>query len=925
MFKKIMSAVLTIGMICSCSSIVLGDNNPLNLTVSAKEKGVTDYTYAVTPVLSPFNEYFYVKTDNPDPFSFRFVDNSTVYGEKGASGSLNLLYDSWNEKMINFSDVVYENKSTSRVKGGYIFEGDNTDGGYVTLQYKKEISYSEYNQLKKKGDDANIGEIEETLSSSQNGGISSKSYRIIGYYKWINSSIKIKLPKLVDDVDYLVNTYAKKNNFFDNMNAVQSGLSSICLYSGSFIRGELYKSNSYWSLSTSPHNDQTFYLQSPYSRKENNSLFATTIYPFRYDSLGFPSMMAEVSQRLDSSSTYKWDEYSHSDIYVTYKGETHEYGGQGNGIGQGITADKIKQYFSFGNDGTIITLKNAKKLLEDYSTIKMSDDVPRQNALTWEKVCNTVGDGSWVRLIDLYSIIGSSQNGYTYLYKKNDGKSHWTDSAGSSGAEIYWGGDLGFLTDAWVDGRYISVREGFVRGAKFEDHPTSDIMFTSITIPEISYDNTYKYNSTTDEYEKGYSNIKINNNNKKNVLFNYDNNVWKATFDSGYASYSVIADMVEKGVIDKKYLDMITLTLDEVKALKVDKNTNTVPLKGYIYDGTAEPGTPFKMVFLTDSNVSVTLSSSRFTYNGNVQVPKITVKYKGKTLKENTDYTLTYSNQSSKTIGRYTVKAEGMGNYTGTVQKTYLIVPPDPKSVSLNKTVMSLGKNETTKLTATVAPSNATNKSVTWRTSDSKVLTVDKKGNVKAVGNGTAWITAKTVNGKEKSCKITVKNAPNKVTISKGVVTIGVGEKFTVGSAVPDGSAAAKRTYRTSNSSIVKMTRTDWQGDFVGVKPGVAYVTVRTYNGKESTCKVTVKAAPKSVTISKKALTMKVGQTATLSCSVPSNAGCAARTFRTSNSSVVKMTKTSWTGTFKALKKGTAYVTVRTYNGKESSCKITVE
>ena len=252
------------------------------------------------------------------------------------------------------------------------------------------------------------------------------------------------------------------------------------------------------------------------------------------------------------------------------------------------------------------------------------------------------------------------------------------------------------------------------------------------------------------------------------------------------------------------------------------------------------------------------------------------------------------------------------------------IVEVEPLSVILNKTAISLGKGETTKLTATVAPSNATNKSVKWRTSDSKVLTVDKNGNVKAVGNGTAWITAKTSNGKEKSCKITVKNAPSKVTISKGVVTIGVGEKFTVGSAVPDGSAAAKRTYRTSNSSIVKMTRTDWQGDFVGVKPGTAYVTVRTYNGKESTCKVTVKAAPSSVTISKKTMTMKVGQTATLSCSVPSDAGCATRTYRTSNSSVVKMTKTSWTGTFKALKKGTAYVTVRTYNGKESSCKITV-
>ena len=151
-----------------------------------------------------------------------------------------------------------------------------------------------------------------------------------------------------------------------------------------------------------------------------------------------------------------------------------------------------------------------------------------------------------------------------------------------------------------------------------------------------------------------------------------------------------------------------------------------------------------------------------------------------------------------------------------------------------------------------------------------------------------------------------------------------MGEKYTSVLQVNDGAGCAKRTYRTSNSAIVKMTRTDWNGDFYGVKPGVAYVTVRTYNGKESTCKVTVKAAPTSVTISKKNMTMKVGQTATLSCSIPSNAGCATRTFRTSNSNVVKMIKTNWTGSFKAVAPGTAYVTVRTYNGKESTCKVTV-
>ena len=195
---------------------------------------------------------------------------------------------------------------------------------------------------------------------------------------------------------------------------------------------------------------------------------------------------------------------------------------------------------------------------------------------------------------------------------------------------------------------------------------------------------------------------------------------------------------------------------------------------------------------------------------------------------------------------------------------------------------------------------------------------------MKAVGTGTAWITAKASNGKEKSCKITVKSAPSGIMLTKGILTIGVGESYTLGSSVNNGSACSKRTYRTSNSSVIKMTKTDWNGVFVGQKPGVAYVTVKTYNGKESTCKVTVKAAPSSVTISKKALTLKVGQTAELSCSVPSNAGCAARTFRTSNSSIVKMTKTNWTGSFKAMKPGTAYVTVRTYNGKESTCKVTV-
>lgn len=237
-------------------------------------------------------------------------------------------------------------------------------------------------------------------------------------------------------------------------------------------------------------------------------------------------------------------------------------------------------------------------------------------------------------------------------------------------------------------------------------------------------------------------------------------------------------------------------------------------------------------------------------------------------------------------------------------------------SLTLNKTTLSLGVNETYQLTAT--------QGVKWRTSAPKILTVNQSGMVNAVGTGTAWITAKADDGKEKSCKITVKKAPAKVSLSKGNFSMGVGETFSLSAVLPDGTASAKRTFRTSNSSIIKMTKTNWTGSFKAVKPGTAWVTVRLYNGVEKSCKITVKPAPAKVYVNKKTLSLKVGQTAKISAYLNSGAACATRTFRTSNSSIVKMTKTNWEGQFKAVKSGTAWVTVRTYNGKEASCKITV-
>ena|GEM_PF-935677 len=82
--------------------------------------------------------------------------------------------------------------------------------------------------------------------------------------------------------------------------------------------------------------------------------------------------------------------------------------------------------------------------------------------------------------------------------------------------------------------------------------------------------------------------------------------------------------------------------------------------------------------------------------------------------------------------------------------------------VSLNKKSMELIEGQTEKLAATVVPSNATNKNVTWASSNTAVATVDTSGNVKAVTAGTAVITVTTEDGTYKeTCTVNIAGMPD--------------------------------------------------------------------------------------------------------------------------------------------------------------------
>ncbi len=498
-----------------------------------------EYSYEVIPLLSPINQYFFVKTDNPDPYSFRFADKSSVYGEDASLTPVDLD--------TLFADVTYEDAETGRVKGGYLFEGNNTDGGELVLQEVTRYDYW--------GDPA----------------------------EWQDTSVQTTLPTLLDTIDYLISTYAKGDSFFDRMDAVQSGLESICFYSGSYVRGEVYRAAPFWSLSNSPHIDQSLYIQGPYNRKSSQPLLSSVLYPFRYDSLGFPSAMSRVATRLDSSATYQWNEGAHYLIDVTYNGETHSYGGQGEGEGQGLSEDKIQKVFTFDEAEPLPTFEELRTLLQAYSAIEMPDDFPHEDDLTLSMVCDKVADGAWAKITGIASVFGGTYDCYAFLYKEDDKNEFYTDPL-SNGGLLYWGGSLGYASDMWVDGRYVNQYEAYQPNATFAEHADRPILLTHTAVPEIDYDLSYEYQSGT----YVYTNVTVTEG-VGTLLYYYqaEENTWKAS------GYSVAAELAEKGLLDKKYADQLQLTYDEVMALHVDQNTAIPPTVGYLYDGTAQPGIRF--------------------------------------------------------------------------------------------------------------------------------------------------------------------------------------------------------------------------------------------------------------------------------------------------------------------------------------------
>jgi len=313
-----------------------------------------------------------------------------------------------------------------------------------------------------------------------------------------------------------------------------------------------------------------------------------------------------------------------------------------------------------------------------------------------------------------------------------------------------------------------------------------------------------------------------------------------------------------------------------------------------------------------------------------------------------TNQQLTWNSSAPDTVsvdasGLVTAKQPGTGVITvtaasgvkATCHYTILSEPVSVTGITLNKesTVIETGASE--RIFATFTPVNATNRTLTWTSTNSGIASVDSTGLVRGIAAGTATIKATSADGGFiASCVCTVTASAVKATgvtlnTTALIITAGYTEQLSavISPVDSNGKSTATNQGIAWKSSDLNVASVDSSGQVIAINAGSATITATTSDGgfiANCTCMVSSAIIyVNNVTLNKSTLTLGLGQTETLFAQVsPAFASDRSVTWSSSNPSVATV---NGSGTVTAKITGTATITATTNDGgKTSSCLCTV-
>ena len=241
------------------------------------------------------------------------------------------------------------------------------------------------------------------------------------------------------------------------------------------------------------------------------------------------------------------------------------------------------------------------------------------------------------------------------------------------------------------------------------------------------------------------------------------------------------------------------------------------------------------------SKASVTLSTSTYAYDGKAKKPGVTVKLNGKTLKNGTDYTVSYSNNTK--VGTAKVTITGKGNYTGSVSKTYSIKNNFKKAtISGISNKSYTGKNITQSITVKYngkTLKKGTDYTVSY-SNNKKVGTATVKITGKGSYTGTITKTFKINPAKQEIQKLTAKSKAFFVDWAQKGSATGYEIQYATNSKFTSAKKVTITNNKTDKTTVSKLS---------GKKK--YYVRVRSYTTVKGTKYYGAWSASKSVTTKK--------------------------------------------------------------------------